>query len=247
MKTFSMTDIGRKREINQDYVFATDEMIGNLPNLLVVADGMGGHRAGDFASRFTVEVLAEEVQNSKETHPEQILGNAIQTANERLMEEAAKDSRLEGMGTTLVAATILDHVLYFANVGDSRLYLINKEIRQLSKDHSMVEEMVRLGGLTEEEAKHHPDKNIITRAMGVKDKVEPDFFEYRLKGGDTILMCSDGLTNMVDDDEIFQIVKSARDIVEAVETLIQRANENGGSDNIGIVLAQPYADEVSIW
>ena len=208
---------------------------------------MGGHRAGDFASRFTVEVLAEEVQNSKETHPEQILGNAIQTANERLMEEAAKDSRLEGMGTTLVAATILDHVLYFANVGDSRLYLINKEIRQLSKDHSMVEEMVRLGGLTEEEAKHHPDKNIITRAMGVKDKVEPDFFEYRLKGGDTILMCSDGLTNMVDDDEIFQIVKSARDIVEAVETLIQRANENGGSDNIGIVLAQPYADEVSIW
>lgn len=247
MKTFSMTDIGRKREINQDYVFATDETIGNLPNLLVVADGMGGHRAGDFASRFTVEVLAEEVQNSKETHPEQILGNAIQTANERLMEEAAKDSRLEGMGTTLVAATILDHVLYFANVGDSRLYLINKEIRQLSKDHSMVEEMIRLGGLTEEEAKHHPDKNIITRAMGVKDKVEPDFFEYRLKGGDTILMCSDGLTNMVDDDEIFQIVKSARDIVEAVETLIQRANENGGSDNIGIVLAQPYADEVSIW
>ena len=247
MKTFSMTDIGRKREINQDYVFATDETIGNLPNLLVVADGMGGHRAGDFASRFTVEVLAEEVQNSKETHPEQILGIAIQTANERLMEEAAKDSRLEGMGTTLVAATILDHVLYFANVGDSRLYLINKEIRQLSKDHSMVEEMVRLGGLTEEEAKHHPDKNIITRAMGVKDKVEPDFFEYRLKGGDTILMCSDGLTNMVDDDEIFQIVKSARDIVEAVETLIQRANENGGSDNIGIVLAQPYADEVSIW
>lgn len=242
-----MTDIGRKREINQDYLFATDETIGNLPNLLVVADGMGGHRAGDFASRFTVEVLAEEVQNSKETHPEQILGNAIQTANERLMEEAAKDSRLEGMGTTLVAATILDHVLYFANVGDSRLYLINKEIRQLSKDHSMVEEMVRLGGLTEEEAKHHPDKNIITRAMGVKDKVEPDFFEYRLKGGDTILMCSDGLTNMVDDDEIFQIVKSARDIVEAVETLIQRANENGGSDNIGIVLAQPYADEVSIW
>ena len=247
MKTFSMTDIGRKREVNQDYVFATDETIGNLPNLLVVADGMGGHRAGDFASRFTVEVLAEEVQNCKETHPETILGNSIQAANERLLEEAQKDNRLEGMGTTLVAATILDHVLYFANVGDSRLYLINKEIRQLSKDHSMVEEMVRLGGLTEEEAKHHPDKNIITRAIGVKQKVEPDFFEYRLKGGDIILMCSDGLTNMVDDDEIFQIVKSARDIVEAVESLIQRANENGGSDNIGVVLAQPYADEVSVW
>lgn len=247
MKSFSKTDIGRKREINQDYVFATDETIGNLPNLLVVADGMGGHRAGDFASRFTVEALVEEVQNSKGTDPQTIIGSAMQAANEKLIEEAEKDSRLEGMGTTLVAATIMDHVLYFANVGDSRLYLINKEIRQLSRDHSMVEEMVRLGGLTEEEAKHHPDKNIITRAMGVKRRVEPDFFEYRLKNGDVVLMCSDGLTNMVDDDEIFQIVKSARDIVEAVENLIRRANENGGSDNIGVVLAQPYADEVSIW
>lgn len=247
MKTFSMTDIGRRREMNQDYVFATDEAIGSLPNLLVVADGMGGHRAGDFASKYTVEVLEEEVRNSKEAHPETIIGNAIQTANEKLMEEAEKDSRLEGMGTTLVAATIMDHTLYFANVGDSRLYLINKDIRQLSRDHSMVEEMVRLGGLTEEEAKHHPDKNIITRAIGVKRRVEPDFFEYRLKDGDIILMCSDGLTNMVDDDEIFQIVKSARDIVEAVENLIQRANENGGADNIGVILAEPYADEVSVW
>lgn len=247
MKTFSKTDIGRRREINQDYVFATDQPIGNLPNLLVVADGMGGHRAGDFASKYTVEVLEEEVRNSTELHPEEIIGKAIQTANEKLMQEAEKDSRLEGMGTTLVAASIMDHTLYFANVGDSRLYLINKEIRQLSRDHSMVEEMVRLGGLTEEEAKHHPDKNIITRAIGVKKKVEPDFFEYRLKGGDIILMCSDGLTNMVDDDEIFQIVKSSRDIVEAVENLIQRANENGGSDNIGVILAEPYADEVSVW
>lgn len=242
-----MTDIGRRREINQDYVFATDQPIGNLPNLLVVADGMGGHRAGDFASKYTVEVLEKEVRNSKETHPEAIIGSAIQTANEKLIQEAESDSRLEGMGTTLVAATIMDRTLYFANVGDSRLYLINKEIRQLSRDHSMVEEMVRLGGLTEEEAKHHPDKNIITRAIGVKKRVEPDFFEYRLKGGDIILMCSDGLTNMVDDDEIFQIVKSSRDIVEAVENLIQRANENGGADNIGVILAEPYADEVSVW
>ena len=208
---------------------------------------MGGHRAGDFASKYTVEVLEKEVRNSKETHPEAIIGSAIQTANEKLIQEAESDSRLEGMGTTLVAATIMDRTLYFANVGDSRLYLINKEIRQLSRDHSMVEEMVRLGGLTEEEAKHHPDKNIITRAIGVKKRVEPDFFEYRLKGGDIILMCSDGLTNMVDDDEIFQIVKSSRDIVEAVENLIQRANENGGADNIGVILAEPYADEVSVW
>lgn len=246
MKTFSMTDIGRKREVNQDYVFATDETIGNLPNLLVVADGMGGHRAGDFASRFTVEVLAEEVQNCKETHPETILGNSIQAANERLLEEAEKDNRLEGMGTTLVAATILDHVLYFANVGDSRLYLINKEIRQLSKDHSMVEEMVRLGGLTEEEAKHHPDKNIITRAIGAKADVDVDFYEHRLKKGDIILMCTDGLSNMVEDEELFHIVQGGRDIVEAGQALVAAAKENGGTDNIGVVLVEPFADEVSV-
>ena len=150
------------------------------------------------------------------------------------------------MGTTLVAATVIEHTLYFANVGDSRLYLLNDEIRQLSKDHSLVQEMVRLGGLNAEEAKHHPDKNIITRAIGVKEDIEIDFFEYRLKKGDIILMCTDGLSNMVEDEEIFQIVRSSRDVVEAVEQLIERANSNGGKDNIGVIVAEPFAGEVSI-
>lgn len=247
MKTFSMTDVGRKREINQDYVFATDEPLGVLPNLLVVADGMGGHKAGDFASKYTVEVLEEELKHTLIEGTEAVLRDAIQTANHKLIEAAGKDIKLEGMGTTLVVATVIDHTLYFANVGDSRLYLINKDIRQLSRDHSMVEEMVRLGGITEEEAKHHPDKNIITRAIGVKENVDADFFEFGLRKGDVILMCTDGLSNMVDDEEIFSIVKGARDIVEAGQNLIDRANENGGKDNIGIVLAQPFSDEVSIW
>ena len=243
MKTFSMTDVGRKREINQDYVFATDEPLGALPNLLVVADGMGGHKAGDFASKYTVEVLEEELKEN----PEEILRDAVRTANHKLIEAAGKDIKLEGMGTTLVAATVIDHSLYFVNVGDSRLYLINQEIRQLSRDHSLVEEMLRLGGINEEEAKHHPDKNIITRAIGGKENVEADFFEHHLKKGDIILMCTDGLCNMVDDEEIFAIIKGARDIVEAGQSLIDRANANGGKDNIGVVLAQPYSDEVSIW
>lgn len=247
MKIFSMTDVGRKREINQDYVFATDEPLGSLPNLLVVADGMGGHKAGDFASKYTVEVLEEELKHTLKEGPEEVLRDAVQTANHKLIEAAGKDIKLEGMGTTLVAATVIDHTLYFVNVGDSRLYLINKDIRQLSRDHSLVEEMVRLGGINEEEAKHHPDKNIITRAIGAKENVEADFFEFSLKKGDTILMCTDGLCNMVDDEEIFAIIKGARDIVEAGEALIERANENGGKDNIGIVLAQPFSDEVSIW
>ena len=214
MKIFSMTDVGRKREMNQDYVFATDESLGTLPNLLVVADGMGGHKAGDFASKYTVEVLKEELKHTLKDGPEEILKDAAQTANHKLIEKADEDINLEGMGTTLVAATVIDHTLYFINVGDSRLYLL---------------------------------KNIITRAIGVKEDVEVDFYEFSLKKGDIILMCSDGLSNMIEDEEIFAIVKGARDIVEAGQNLIDRANENGGNDNISVVLAEPFSDEVSIW
>ena len=246
MKTFSKVDIGRKRDVNQDYVFVSDKPIGNLPNLLVVADGMGGHRAGDFASRFVVESLKEDLVSSTEDGPEAMLRKAIQSANHKLREVARQDVRLEGMGTTLVAATVIEHTLYFANIGDSRLYLLNDDIRQLSRDHSFVQEMVRLGGLNAEEAKHHPDKNIFTRASGAKEKVEIDFFEYRLKKGDIILMCTDGLSNMIEDEEMFRIVKSSRDIVEAVERLVERANDNGGNDNIGVVLAEPFAGEVNV-
>ncbi len=246
MKTFSKVDVGRKREVNQDYIFVSDIPVGNLPNLLIVADGMGGHNAGDFASRFVVESLREDLANSHETEPEAMIRNAIQSANYKLREAARQDARLEGMGTTLVVATVIDHNLYFANIGDSRLYLLGDEIKQLSRDHSFVQEMVRLGGMNAEDAKHHPDKNIITRAVGAKERAEVDFFEYCLKKGDMILMCTDGLSNMVEDEEIYTIVKSSRDIVEAVERLVEKANVNGGHDNIGVVLAEPFAEEVSV-
>lgn len=247
MKIYAMTDVGRKREINQDYVFATDKPVGPFPNLLVVADGMGGHKAGDFASKYTVKVLHQELEKASTDKPEEILRNVVTVANHELIRAASMDVKLEGMGTTLVAATVIGNTLYFANVGDSRLYLINDKIRQISKDHSLVEEMVRLGGIKAEEAKNHPDKNIITRAIGVKEAVEADIYEYRLKKGDVILMCTDGLSNMVEDEDMFDIVKGARDIVEAVQMLIEKANSNGGRDNIGVVMAEPLADEVSIW
>ena len=148
MKTFSKTDIGRKREVNQDYVFVSDQPVGNIPNLLIVADGMGGHNAGDYASKFVVQVLKKELAKSREDGPRAMLKKAIASANHQLIAESKTDAKLEGMGTTLVAATVIEHTLYFANVGDSRLYLLNDEIRQLSKDHSLVQEMVRhLGGL----------------------------------------------------------------------------------------------------
>ena len=132
-------------------------------------------------------------------------------------------------------------------IGDSRLYLIDDNIKQLSKDHSLVEEMVRLGGIKAEDARNHPDKNIITRAMGVKDEAEADFYEFRIKRGDKILMCTDGLSNMVEDEDMFGLVKGSRDVVEAVQMLIDRANSNGGRDNIGVVLAEPIASEESTW
>ncbi|MEE1086606.1 MAG: Stp1/IreP family PP2C-type Ser/Thr phosphatase [Schaedlerella sp.] len=244
MKAFSITDVGMVRQVNQDYVYISEKPLGNLPNLFVVADGMGGHQAGDYASKCTVEVLQKELKVSKERDIERALVSAIKKANREIIREAAADPHLKGMGTTVVAATIVNQMLYFANVGDSRLYLINQGITQLSKDHSLVEEMVRLGGIKPEEAKNHPDKNIITRAIGAKENVEVDFYEHRLKRGDVILMCTDGLSNMVEDEELFHIVQGARDIVEAGVTLVEAAKENGGTDNIGIVLAEPFTDEV---
>lgn len=246
MKTFSKTDIGMIREVNQDYVYVSDLPVGNLPNLFIVADGMGGHKAGEFASRFTVEVVKDELAKSTEEGPEAMIRQAITSANQRLLETAKQDSKLEGMGTTLVVATVIERTLYFANVGDSRLYLLNNDIKQVSKDHSLVQEMVRLGGIKQEDAKNHPDKNIITRAIGAKEQVEVDFYEYRLKKGDIVLMCTDGLSNMVEDTEILHIVKGSRDIVEAVEGLINKANGNGGKDNIGIVAVDAFADEVKL-
>ena len=247
MKTFSITDVGMVRQVNQDYVFTTGKPLGILQNLFVVADGMGGHQAGDYASKCTVEVMIKEIAKSEGEDIERVLVKANKAANREIIKEAPGDEHLKGMGTTVVAATVKEQMLYFANVGDSRLYLINDKIRQLSKDHSLVEEMVRLGGIKAEEARNHPDKNIITRAIGVKENVEPDIYEYRLKKGDMILMCTDGLSNMVEDEDMFNIVKGSRDVVEAVQMLIEKANSNGGRDNIGVIVAEPLADEVSVW
>ncbi len=246
MKTFAVTDVGMVRQVNQDYVYTTDNPIGPLDNLFVVADGMGGHQAGDYASKYTVETVIRELKSSNIDDAEKALVSAIKVANREIIKKANQDPELKGMGTTIVVATIVNQMMYFANVGDSRLYLINQGITQLTKDHSLVEEMVRLGGIKPEEAKYHPDKNIITRAIGAKDDVEVDFYEHRLKKGDIILMCTDGLSNMVEDDELFHIVQGGRDIVESAVSLVDSAKENGGTDNIGIVLVEPFADEVSV-
>ena len=145
MISYAKTDTGLVRRSNQDFLIAADQPVGPLPNLFIVADGMGGHKAGDFASSYTVNVLKDELKKTPMDKPEEILRSVVSIANHKLIEAASRDIKLEGMGTTLVAATVVGNTLYFANVGDSRLYLINDKIRQLSKDHSLVEEMVRLG------------------------------------------------------------------------------------------------------
>ncbi len=237
MRAYSATDVGQKREVNQDYIYCNDSCVGALPNLFIVADGMGGHNAGDFASRFCVETIVSNIINSSEKTVIGLIENAINEANEKLIQQSKQKSDLEGMGTTLVLATVLEHIMYVANIGDSRLYLINDAIKQITVDHSLVEEMVKTGELKKEEAKFHPKKNIITRAVGANSKVTADFFEVGMKEDDIVLLCSDGLTNMVDDSDIFNIVHQNKDNLDvAVQQLIYKANECGGKDNIAIVL-----------
>lgn len=238
LKTFSITDIGKKRKVNQDYVYTSEVPVGNLPNLFIVADGMGGHNAGDYASRLTVETMISEVANSFEKNPVKIFGKAIASANEEIRKASAHSADLEGMGTTVVAATSIGKYLQVANVGDSRLYVIGKEMKQITVDHSLVEEMVRIGSITRQEARVHPDKNIITRAVGASDTVEIDYFSVELEEGDIVLMCTDGLTNMLEDEEIRMILEGGRDIVEQAQMLVEAANKNGGKDNISVVLIE---------
>ncbi|MDD6065199.1 MAG: Stp1/IreP family PP2C-type Ser/Thr phosphatase, partial [Firmicutes bacterium] len=196
------------------------------------------------ASRYTIErVVASVARNSKE-EPVTIINEAIIKANDMLIAEAKEDSAKNGMGTTIVVATIIGRKLFVANVGDSRLYIVADRIKQITRDHSLVEEMVRLGEITREQARNHPDKNIITRAIGACRTVAVDFFDLSLEKGDIILMCSDGLSNMVEDAEIEQIIKSGKELPKTAMDLIAKANQNGGKDNIAVVLAEPLTGEV---
>ena len=243
MKAFALTDVGQRRKINQDCVYASVEPVGNLPNLFIVADGMGGHKAGDFASRFAVNAVRESIGASQETKPIKLIRDAIELANRGILRESDEHEEMRGMGTTIVVTTIIDRYAYTANVGDSRLYLLGDTLNQITKDHSLVEEMVRLGEITEAEARNHPDKNIITRAVGATSNVDIDFFDYKVRPGGIILMCSDGLSNMVEDEEIRRILRRTISIEEKARVLVETANENGGKDNIAVILVEPDSDE----
>ena len=238
LRAWGMKDVGRCRDINQDYIFLSEEPMGNLPNLFLVADGMGGHRAGDLASEYTVSRVCEAVTKSMQKIPFQILKGAFQYANQKLIEKAGESPAYAGMGTTLVAVTVQDDTAYVANVGDSRLYKIGGTIEQFTEDHSLVEEMVRMGEISKEEARNHPEKNIITRAIGVSETVEPDYFDTKLEKGECLLLCSDGLSNMLEDAQIKEILDRRTDLRSGAEELVREANRNGGKDNIAVVLIE---------
>ncbi|MDO4521520.1 MAG: Stp1/IreP family PP2C-type Ser/Thr phosphatase [Eubacteriales bacterium] len=244
MESYGATDKGQIRSVNQDYVFASEQPVGKLPNLFVVADGLGGYRAGDRASSYAVEVLQEKIREmEREKNPVRIIRRAIEAANEEVWKESHQKEEFRGMGTTMVAATIVNKTLYVANVGDSRLYLLSnrqgkREIHQVTWDHSLVAEMVRCGRMTKEESRNHPKKNMITRAVGVEDHVDIDFFDVKLRSGDIVLMCSDGLTNMLQDEELSEVVRAADSLQSAGDSLVKKANENGGLDNITVLLVR---------
>ncbi len=244
LRSYAITDIGRKRQLNQDFIYQSETPVGNLPNLFIVADGMGGHKAGDYASRYAVECVVGEVGASFERNPIRIMGAAIGRANALIRKKAQENPAYNGMGTTMVAATCMGRYLEVANVGDSRLYVIGDRIEQITEDHSLVAEMVRMGGIDRAAARNHPDKNIITRAIGARDYIEADFFSRELQPGDLVMLCSDGLTNMVEDEEIRSILTGGGSLGDRVEKLVETANRNGGKDNISVIVIEPLADEV---
>jgi len=235
------TDIGRKRKINQDNGGAYPEI-----GFFVVADGMGGHQGGETASAIVIETMGPMIRKGIESStvsPPELLDKAIRTANRAIFEKAQSDPNLKGMGTTTTAGLFFDNILTIGHVGDSRLYCIeNQQIWQLTKDHSLVQEKFQAGLISREQLKTDQMKNIITRSVGFEPEVEVELYRMKVHSGQSFLFCSDGLTGLLEDDQISQIVsdnlKSTTNVKKAVKHLVNAANSAGGDDNITTILVE---------
>lgn len=233
----SKIDKGAVRNTNQD-AFLAGEITKDVA-FAVVCDGMGGANAGNVASETAVKIISEYLlksyrQNTPIEEFEKILKNAIISANIDVFDMASKDEKLSGMGTTVVAAIISGNEAVIAHAGDSRIYLVNDALTQLTKDHSVVQTLIETGKITQKDAKNHPRKNIITRAIGAESEIVVDTDIITLEKGNTLLLCTDGLTNYVVEDKILSIFKE-KDIALVAETLVDLANKGGGGDNITVV------------
>ncbi|GAA0176949.1 Stp1/IreP family PP2C-type Ser/Thr phosphatase [Clostridium sediminicola] len=229
---FKMTDKGKYRELNED-------CIGHYSNesfdLLVVADGMGGHNAGEVASEVAVKTLVDFFNNAKISNAKEQLINAVKTANEKINSLANLNNEYNGMGTTITACLINKNDIYVINVGDSRCYIVkNGSISRITKDHSLVQELVDIGSITEEEARNHPSKNIITRALGTNLDVEVDFYHLENNKISHILLCTDGLSNVVTNEEILKVIKKIT-LDKVCKKLVMMSIEKGSRDNISVI------------
>jgi protein phosphatase len=236
LRVGSLTDIGKVREINQDS-FAVDMDHG----LFIVADGMGGHAAGEKASQTAVQIITERLGGSVNASSNgqllDALQTAIQDANREIINASMEDSSMRGMGTTATVIVTKSNQIYVGHVGDSRAYLIrNRRIDQITEDHSIVAQLVRARAITPQEAARHPYRNVITRCLGMQVEVEADTQQRELKAGDRLLICSDGLSGLVSDDEMLQMVTTSDDPQKTCVDLVNLALERGGSDNITVVL-----------
>ena len=236
---FAKTDIGKAREKNQDYYYVSKDT--DVPRIYILADGMGGYKGGEVASKLATESVKKYIENNFSNiikEKEEILkliASAVEYANMVVYEKSKEDKELEGMGTTLEVCVIYNNKAYIGHVGDSRVYRIRKDIiRKLTKDHSYVQQLIEDKKITREEAKTHPKKNMITKALGCTPFVEPDLRARNFEKGDIFIICSDGLTNMVDEKQIYEIIK--QDIENATEKLINEANQAGGYDNITVII-----------
>ncbi|MGO5028622.1 Stp1/IreP family PP2C-type Ser/Thr phosphatase [Candidatus Agathobaculum pullicola] len=248
MEWFGLTDRGRVRPTNQD-IYQIEAREDNQTVLLVVCDGMGGANAGNVASRFAAQSFVESACGAlgdtlDAAKRQTLLTHALVQANDTVFALAGRQPEFRGMGTTLVAALVQGEEATILNVGDSRAYLFDgTRLHQLTEDHSYVEEMRRQGRITEADARTHPQKNLITRAVGVEPDVEGDLFEARLARGEILLLCSDGLTGMVEDEKIAQTLKDAKTLALAGDALLTLAMEGGGRDNITVALFTRGAEE----
>ena len=236
MQACALTDIGRRRHINQDFIFESTKPVGAFPNLFILADGMGGHKAGDFASKYLVETMVGYVSKTTVNDPVRVMNNALMLSNAMIYHKSMEEEELSGMGSTLVAAVIEDDVMTVCNVGDSRLYLIRDDITQVTRDHSYVQEMIDKGMMERGSEEYYKKKKYLTRAVGSEESVRADYFEVELMDGDYILLCSDGLTNMVDDDRLLSLISGNGSLEYKARKLIADANEGGGLDNIAVIL-----------
>lgn len=239
MRIAFKSDVGKNRSINEDYVDWFTNISGQP--LMILCDGMGGHRAGDVASEMAVSHMGQAWKDTSFTSSEAVsvwLLNAVQTVNSLIFQKSLDFVDLDGMGTTLTAAAYVKGQLVLAHVGDSRGYLYrNFQLKQLTEDHSLVNELRKSGELTDEEARNHPQRNYITRAVGVKEKIQVDLTSVPVVTNDMLLLCSDGLSSVLDDEDLQKVLKGWMPIEEKVDTFINQANEAGGPDNISVLIA----------